>query len=245
MSAVEPVLSSRVGRFTIGYLVVFGAWAAARGDRRFIAYLVVVGLLGLALRRAHRTASFSPPLCWTLAVCGLLHMGGGLLPSPRRGAPVLYETWLVPELLKFDQLVHFTVTAVLTVAVWHLLGSWIDRARCGPWARALMAALASLGFGGLNEAFEFLSSLRFENFVGDLDNTGWDLVFNAFGSLTTGVWLACSSPPMRTGFGRHAADMTDLQPVTGSADAVADRQPPRLRPPAGGGRRGSGVGGRR
>lgn len=62
----------------------------------------------------------------------------------------------------------------------------------------MVAFLASLGWGALNEAFEFLSSLRFDNFVGGLTNTGWDLVFNAFGALATGAWLACSSPPRRS-----------------------------------------------
>ena len=191
-AGVAGLVGSRVGRFTAGYLVGFAAWAVGRGDRRFVAYCLVVVACGLILRRAHRTAQFPPGLCAALAVCGLLHMGGGLLPSPADGAPILYETWLVPGVLKFDQLVHFTTSAVLAVAMWHLVGRWIDHQRCGPWAHALLAVAASLGFGALNEGFEFLSSLRFENFVGGLDNTGWDLVFNAFGAVTAGVWLACS-----------------------------------------------------
>lgn len=194
---MTDILASRVGRFTVGYLVLFAAWAVAAGERRFVAYFLVVSLLGLALRRAHRTARFSPLLCAALAGCGLLHMCGGLLPSPADGPPILYETWLVPEVLKFDQLVHYLTSAVLAVAMWQMVARWIDPARCGPWAQALLAVLASLGFGALNEAFEFLSALRFENFVGGSANTGWDLVFNAFGALTTGVWLACSAdrPP--------------------------------------------------
>lgn len=191
---VAAARSSRVGRFTAGYVVAFAVLSAFRGDRRILAYLVVVGGVAAALRRAHRAARFSPALCGALALCGLLHMSGGLLPSPTDGVPVLYETWVVPELVKFDQLVHFATSAVLTVAMWQLLARWADPVRCGPWARALLAVLASLGWGALNEGFEFLSSLRFENFVGGLDNTGWDLVFNAFGALTTGVWLACSTP---------------------------------------------------
>ncbi|HET7488937.1 MAG TPA: DUF2238 domain-containing protein [Acidimicrobiales bacterium] len=189
---MNSVLGSRCGRFTAGYLVLFGAVAAGRGDRRYVAYLLVVAALGLALRRAHRTARFPTPLCGALAVCGLLHMSGGLLPSPS-GAPVLYETWLVPGLVKYDQLVHFSISAVLTVAVWHLAGAWVDRRRCGPWAQAMLAVLVALGFGALNEAFEFLSALRIPTFVGGADNTGWDLVFNGFGAVAAGVWLACSA----------------------------------------------------
>lgn len=212
MTALTGTLSTRVGRFTAGYLVLFGAWSPARGDRRFVAYLVVVGGLALVLRRAHRFARFSPTLCGAMAVCGLLHMCGGLLPSPDRGAPVLYETWLVPELVKFDQLVHFSTSAVLTVAVWQLLGRWLDPERCGPWGHAFIAVLASLGWGGLDEAFEFLSALRFENFVGGLSNTGWDLVFNAFGALTVGAWLACSAPSPRLSVPIEVGGLVEADP---------------------------------
>lgn len=227
MSLVSDAMSCRVGRFTAGYLVLFGAWSAGRGDRRFLAYVVVVGGLAAALRAAHRAARFSPMLCGALAVCGLLHLSGGLLPSPTPGAAVLYETWLVPELVKFDQLVHFTITAVLTVALWHLLGGWIDAGRCGPWGRALLAVLASLGWGGLNEAFEFLSTLRLDNFVGGLDNTGWDLVFNAFGALAAGAWLACASPPRSTaGAPDRAAPIVDLRLGGSTARAPATATDP-------------------
>jgi hypothetical protein len=186
--------SSRVGVFTTGYLALFAAWGAVRADPRVVAYLVVAGVVTLALRRAHRVAAFSPALCAALSVCGLLHMVGGILPSPRRGTGVFYETWLVPELLKYDQLVHFTTSAVVTVALWQVCGRWLDPERCGPGARAILAALAAGGLGALNEGFEFLSSLRFDNYVGGLDNTGWDLVFNAFGAATAGLFLACSTP---------------------------------------------------
>ena len=186
---------SRVGVFTAGYLALFASWGAVRADRRVVAYLVVAGVVALVVRRAHRAARFSPRLSGALSICGLLHMIGGLLPSPTLGAPVFYETWLVPDLLKYDQLVHFTTSAVVTVALWQVCGRWIDRERCGPSPRALLAVLAALGLGALNEGFEFLSSLAFQNYVGNLDNAGWDLVFNAFGAATAGVFLACATPP--------------------------------------------------
>ena len=192
-------MTSRVARFTVAYLAVFAALGALRGERRFVAYLLVVGGLALVLRRAHRVARFSPRVCGALAVCGLLHVAGGLLPSPERDAPVLYETWLVPLVLKYDQLVHFTTSAVVTVVLWQLVGLWVDPARCGRGGRAVLAVLATLGLGALNEAFEFLSALTFaDNFVGGLDNAGWDIVFNTFGALTAAAWLAAAPPDLRS-----------------------------------------------
>ena len=149
--------------FTVSYLTLFLTWAAVRGDRRIIAYVVVAGAVALVIRKAHRIARFSTALCAALSLCGLLHMVGGLLPSPTRGAGVFYETWLIPDLLKYDQLVHFTTSGVVTIAVWQVCALWCDPQRCPPAARAVLSVLAALGFGALNEGFEFLSSLRFVN----------------------------------------------------------------------------------
>jgi hypothetical protein len=193
VSAARAGGPSRVGVFTVGYLALFAAWGLVRAERRVVAYLVVAGLVALVARRAHRAVRFSPGVCAALAGCGLLHMMGGILPSPTAGAPVFYETWLVPDLLKYDQLVHFTTTAVVTAAVWQACGHWLHPDRSGPFVRAALAVLAGLGFGALNEGFEFLSSLAFHNFVGGLENAGWDLVFNAFGAATAGIFLALSA----------------------------------------------------
>jgi uncharacterized membrane protein YjdF len=120
-------------------------------------------------------------------------MAGGLLPSPDAGAPIFYETWIVEPVLKFDQFVHFATTAVVVVACWQLLGHLFGP-KASPLARALLAALVALGFGAGNEAFEFLSSQRFADaFVGDFQNTGWDLVFNTCGALTAAIWLWVTS----------------------------------------------------
>ena len=180
----------RAGRFVLAYLAGFAAFSAARHDRRVLAYLVVVGGLALVVGRVGRRDPFSAGLRWAMAGAGLLHMGGGLLPSPDPAAPVLYETWVLGGVLKYDQLVHFGTSAVVTFAAWHVLGRWVDD-RCQPSTRALLAAVGALGFGAVNETFEFLSALRFADaLVGGLENVGWDLVFNSAGALAAAVHLA-------------------------------------------------------
>jgi uncharacterized membrane protein YjdF len=127
---------------------------------------------------------------WALTVAGWIHLAGGLLPSPERGAPIMYETWLVPGVVKFDQLAHATICAIVTVAVFEVLGYLLDPAQAGPGVRAVLAALVCWGFGAANELFEFLSALRFADaYVGGLDNAGWDLAFNTLGSLTAALVL--------------------------------------------------------
>lgn len=186
---------SPVTRFTVGYGAAFTAFCVAARDRRVIAYLVVLTVTATLAHRADRTAHFSGPVAWALSLSGLAHLVGGLLPSPQPGAAVFYETWLVPSVLKYDQVVHAGVSAVLTVAAWQLVGAWIDEDRCSHAARAGLAAFVALGLGALNEAVEFLSALRFDDaFVGGFANTGWDLVFNAFGITGAALWLALSAP---------------------------------------------------
>jgi uncharacterized membrane protein YjdF len=186
---------SSLTAFTGSYVLLLTAFAAARGDRRVLAYLVVVGVLAAVVRTVHRRAPLPQRTRWALSVCGLLHMCGGLLPSPSDGAPIFYETWLIGRVLKYDQLTHFTVSAVVTVACWQLLARWLDPVRSGPFAHAFVAATMAIAFGAGNEVFEFISALRFPDaFVGGLDNAGWDLVFNLFGAASAALWLALTAP---------------------------------------------------
>ncbi|HZN14014.1 MAG TPA: DUF2238 domain-containing protein [Acidimicrobiales bacterium] len=187
---------SRLATFTWAYVLGFTAYSVGQGTRRVVAYLLVVGILAFVVRRVHRAHPLPPVVLWALSICGALHMAGGLLPSPSAGAPIFYETWLIEPVLKYDQFVHFATSAVVVLACWELLGHLLGP-RATPLARGLIAALMALGFGAGNEAFEFLSAQRFADaFVGNLQNTGWDLVFNTCGALTALVWLVTAAAPV-------------------------------------------------
>ena len=139
----------------------------------------------------HRRWPLSPLSLAALVGAGTVHLAGGLLPSPDAAAPILYETWLVPGVLKFDQVAHATISAVVAVVLFEVLGHVVDPRQAGPSARAVLALLATWGFGAANELFEFLSSTRFPDaYVGDLSNAGWDLAFNTAGSVAAA--LACA-----------------------------------------------------
>lgn len=213
------------------YLAGFTAFAAVRGDRRIVAYLVVLGAAGGGLRLAHRLVPFSRRMQWAVAACGLLHLIGGLVPAPGRGAPVFYETWLVPAVLKFDQLVHFTISAVLTVVAWNVLRAWLRPDRCPPLAHAVLAVLVATGLGAGNEAFEFASALRFADaYVGGLENAGWDLVFNAFGAASAAAFLL-SAGPVRSGAVRAGPPPVECWVDAKPPDAPFDAPPAAGRGP--------------
>lgn len=166
-------------RFTLTYAAAFAVFGAAAGQRRTVAYLLVLGATAGIACAAHRVARFTPAVCWALSLAGLLHLIGGLLPSPQVGAPVFYETRLLLGALKYDQAVHATVSAVLAFAAWQLVGR-----------RLALAACVAFALGLVNEAFELASAMRFHDaYVGGFENTYWDVVFNAVGIAAASLWL--------------------------------------------------------
>jgi hypothetical protein len=178
-----------------GQVAAVVGFGIARGNRRVVAYLIVWSLLALLVRAGHRRWPLPRATVIALTVAGAVHLAGGLLPSPEQGAPIFYETWLVPGVLKFDQAAHAFISAVVTVAVFQALGHVVDDKRAGPGVRAILAMLVCWGFGAANELFEFLSALRFADaYVGGLDNTGWDLAFNALGGVLAAIACIALAP---------------------------------------------------
>lgn len=166
-------------------VVAATAFAAARGDRRVLAYLVVWAVLAAIVRAVHRRSPLPPTVLLALAAAGAVHLAGGLAPSPDPSAPTLYETWIVDGVLKYDQLAHASICAVVTIAAFHVVG------------RPAAALAVCWGFALGNEAFEYLSTLRFDDsYAGGFTNAAWDLAFNAAGSLAAVVWLATRPPPV-------------------------------------------------
>jgi uncharacterized membrane protein YjdF len=185
---------TRVGIASVALLAAFTAFSLARGDRRIVAYLLTWSLLAALTRAAHRRWPLPPATVGLLVAASGVHLAGGLLPSPDEGAPILYETWLVDGVLKFDQLAHAAMSGIVTLACFQLLGHLLDPTRAPAAVRAALAMLVAWGFGAANELFEFLSSLRFDDaYTGDLTNAGWDLAFNTAGSLTAAVLCALVS----------------------------------------------------
>jgi uncharacterized membrane protein YjdF len=189
-----------------GQVAAVAGFGIARGNRRVIAYLIVWSLLALLIRAGHRRWPLPRATVAALAVAGAVHLAGGLLPSPEQSAPIFYETWLIPGVLKFDQAAHAFISAVVTVAVFNALRHVVDDERAGPALRAVLAMLVCWGFGAANELFEFLSALRFPDaYVGGLANTGWDLAFNTVGGVLAGIGCASLAAPRRPGYGAGVA----------------------------------------
>ena len=178
--------------FTAAYMLAAVGGAAAQGNSEFVFYIVVMLVLIAVMSLVHRRVGLSGGLLWCLSVWGLAHMAGGLVSLPQ-GWPysgdhaVLYSGWLIPQKLKYDQVVHAYGFGVTTWLCWHSLRTSLLRSSgvvLRPTAgMLLLCAAAGIGFGALNEVVEFIAVLTIpDTNVGGDENTGWDLVANLVGA---------------------------------------------------------------
>jgi uncharacterized membrane protein len=189
--------------FNGAYMVASVATSISQGNTEFIFYIVVMLVLIGVMTLVHRKVGLSTPLLWALSVWGMLHMAGGLVPVPA-GWPydgehaVLYSLWLIPDYLKYDQIVHAYGFGITTWLCWHALSSGMQRGfgiRLQPTLGMLtLCAAAGVGFGAFNEVIEFIAVLTMPNTnVGGYINTGWDLVANLVGAVVAaGIIQGCA-----------------------------------------------------
>lgn len=191
---------------TAAYLVAASLAAWGLGNGEFVFYIVVMLLIIGVMAKVHHHVGLSIGLLTGLCAWGLLHMAGGLVPIPEAwpsGAEqrVLYNLWLVPPLLKYDQAVHILGFALTTWLCWQSVSSAIVTRFPGSDGPApttgllTLCAAAGMGFGALNEVVEFMATLLLpETNVGGYENTGWDLVSNLVGCLIAALLIRARSP---------------------------------------------------
>jgi hypothetical protein len=179
-----------VASFTLCYWLVSTVVAASTGNSEFLFYVVVMVFLIALVSVVHIRVNLSMGALWALSVWGLAHMLGGLVVVPE-GWPVnsesrvLYSWWLIPDLVKYDHVVHVYGFGVTTWVCWQAMkqslpmGAGQVRPTLG---LMVLAAAAGMGFGALNEVIEFAATVLLPNTnVGGYYNTGWDLVANVLG----------------------------------------------------------------
>jgi hypothetical protein len=186
--------------FTAIYVV--GALVASIRLRNpeFVIYLIVMLVLIIVVTEVHLRTYLHIATRWSFSLWGLAHMAGGLLPIPEiwprsEGPAVLYNLWVVPNLLKYDQIVHAFGSGVVTWGCWqalqgafHCRGGMLDRS----FGLLSLCCAAGIGFGAANETLEFVATRMLPRTnVGDYANTGWDLISNLIGALfATAVLLS-------------------------------------------------------
>jgi hypothetical protein len=191
--------------FTALYLAAAIVGAINTGNSEFVFYIGVMFVLIAIVGVVHWHVGLSIGVLAALSVWGLAHMAGGLVPVPESwpiegDKRVLYSWWIIPDRLKYDQVVHAFGFGTTTCVAWEALRASIARRLnvpahelrpTGAWL--LLCAVAGMGFGAANEVVEFVATLLMpDTNVGGYVNTGWDLVSNGIGCTVAaiGLWIA-------------------------------------------------------
>lgn len=186
-----------VGVFTAAYTMVAAIVTSRTSNAEFVLYMAVMLVIFGVVAWLHARISLHTAALWCLSFWGLAHMAGGLMPVPadwpiEGHIRVLYSWWIVPNRLKYDQVVHAYGFGVTTWVCWQGLMAAVRPARMlrPGLGVLLLCAAAGMGFGALNEIVEFIATLTVpETNVGGYVNTGWDLVSNAVGSGVAAVLI--------------------------------------------------------
>jgi hypothetical protein len=185
--------------FTCTYILIATLASLARGNWEFLIYIVVMIVMASGIAYLHFRVYLSKGILWCLSVWGLLHMMGGLLPVPDAWPiagthHVLYSLWLIPDLLKYDQIVHAYGFGVATWVSWVGLRSVLGERSRPTFGLLTLCVAAGTGFGAFNEVVEFVATLILEDTnVGDYTNTGWDLVANFIGAVAAATLIRVTS----------------------------------------------------
>ena len=172
------------------YVGAFTAYGLVTGARLTIAYAVIVVVLGLVIAAIHLRVHLSRNVLYALAAWGLLHMAGGLIEFD--AGDVLYNVDLGLGVVRYDRLVHAFGFGTASIACWQALRNRVGGEHSGT-AAAVIAWLAGMGVGALNEVVEFAMSQATETNVGGFVNTGWDLIFNTLGTAVAALWIRSRS----------------------------------------------------
>jgi uncharacterized membrane protein YjdF len=186
LAAVVRAHTPVVATGAIAFLV-FETAAALRGDASAASYAAEMILLFWLALVADRHVGFSTPVLWCLVAWATLHMAGGLVATGH--ARVLYNESLGVPGVHYDRVVHAFGFGVATVVCWQALRRYAPEP-VPTVGLVVLAALAALGLGALNETAEFLMTrVSSSTSIGGYRNTGFDLISNTIGATVVATWI--------------------------------------------------------
>ena len=198
--------------FNLAYLTAATAAVLWLGNTEFLFYLAAMVVILVAVMAIHRRVGFRGPVLWALSVWGIAHMAGGLLPLPE-GWPhagdqaVWYSGWIIPDVLKYDNVVHAFGFGTCVVVCHQAFSSLFGTQHFRHIGVLSMCVFAACGLGAANEIVEFIATLISpDTNVGGYRNTALDLVFNLIGATTVAGFRMA-------GWGDPAHTASDVDPA--------------------------------
>lgn len=175
--------------FNLLYIIPFTLYYLSLKNYEFLIYISVIVILGLIIGLNLNRSKLDNLVLWLLSIWGLVHLIGG---GVRIAGKTVYSLHLIDiidkggqfYILKMDQLIHFYGFFVSAILVYQLIIATGSIASKSPKLMIFLAWIGSMGLGALNEVVEFIAFVALaETGVGDVYNTGLDLIFNMFGAL--------------------------------------------------------------
>lgn len=173
--------------FNAVYIIGFLIYYLTIGNFEFLWYLLVLTIISLVILFTLKKTKIDYLVLWLLSIWGLVHMvAGGFYINGH----TLYATHLIPIIdkggdyfiFKMDQLVHMYGVFTAALLIYSLTKRYFV-GKSGKFLPAFIAWIGSMGLGALNEVVEFIAFLSLSKTgVGDLYNTGFDLIFNLLGA---------------------------------------------------------------
>jgi len=181
-----------VTAFTLFYLLAATTFAWINQNWEFVIYIAVVVILGVIALLMHKRVHFTPGIFWGLSMWGLLHMIGGLVRLPpgfmyEGDKAVVYSWWIIPNVLKADNVIHAYGFAIATWVCWHCLkaATSVTKPTVGLLA---LCIFAGMGLGATNEIIEYITTVLVPSTnIGGYINTSWDLIWNLIGCTIAAV----------------------------------------------------------
>lgn len=175
--------------FNLLYIIPFTLYYLSLKNYEFLIYISVIVFFGLIIGLNLNRSKLDNLVLWLLSIWGLAHLIGG---GVRIEGKTVYSLHLIDiidkggqfYILKMDQLIHFYGFFVCAILIYQLIIATGSVASKSPKLMIFLAWIGSMGLGALNEVVEFIAFIALaETGVGDVYNTGLDLIFNMAGAL--------------------------------------------------------------
>jgi len=169
-------------------LVFLSIYMSIIADNEFLFYNLGAIVLFLLLSYLNRLLILDSGKAMAILVIYGLNLLGALVYI---GGHKLYGFWIIQDIFRYDNVVHFCVLLVITVLVFGLLEFYFDVKMKHPIFMIFIAMIAAQGFGTWVEMMELIASSMLgagENVGGYLDNAV-DLVWNMFGTIAAAIFL--------------------------------------------------------
>jgi len=169
--------------FTICYLFIFTGLALLQKNYEFLYYTVIFSILLFIVVVYHQKLHLAYSTLIGAAGVGVLHFAGGTLYHQQIR---FYDLWLIPNFFKYDNLIHFSATFIITFIAYNLLYPHLYKdIRQNRILIGLILVAMGGGISAFNEILELFAVIYFDAGpqVGDYFNNAFDLLYNYLGAI--------------------------------------------------------------